>query len=698
MFIKELPTKQDYKDARELNCLKLENQLYLGTLMIELINSDFKNIIMKRITFFLILSLVLLQCRGYKSPTMTVPMKIDIPISDWKIKSGDDMQWARSDYDDTAWNITRMKQKWQDTGYIYTGYIWYRKHLIFDSRIKAEAEKYGYLNVNLGEFDDVAELFINGDSVGQYGQFAPDNMSAPGQQSYFFVSTSTIKWDSDNIIAVRLYSSDTIGGGMFTDDCSYMAATLADYLKSRVNVFRTEPLLKFRMQIRFKSEYDKALYGSLSIKMLNVDSTKIYSTSRQIEIKKGMYEENIFDFEWDLPRFDKYILEYTFDDGKSKYSVVKNYNYDKNPYLQSDLLAGIKWLSEPLRYQGSEGDTWICTWADDDNIYTTADDCWGINPTIPGKLVNHLDYYNRKGFQPKAFPCNSNLSINCIEGNALNFKLSTINCMQEYGKRGQVDGVDTWKADGLISIDGVLYMCVSQHSGAGAFPDKIQRAYDASIIKSYDHGKTWSPRPKVGKAMFPSSRFATPFFVQFGKDYKDATDDYVYAVSNIGAWNNGNAMFMARVKKDKIADLNATDWEFFSGYEKDTIPVWRKGYKYTPASIFKYIGHSSMAAIQYIPALNRFILLQWCYTDLEAENPWAETTLHLYEAKKPWGPYKHFYTEINWGNALYNAVLPSKWFEDGGMKVWMVSSGDFARVCKELSYCFTQQKMQFILK
>jgi len=69
--------------------------------------------------------------------------------------------------------------------------------------------------------------------------------------------------------------------------------------------------------------------------------------------------------------------------------------------------------------------------------------------------------------------------------------------MQEYGKRGQVDGVDTWKADGLISIDGVLYMCVSQHSGAGAFPDKIQRAYDASIIKSYDHGKTWSPRRSI---------------------------------------------------------------------------------------------------------------------------------------------------------------------------------------------------------
>jgi hypothetical protein len=80
---------------------------------------------MKRITLFLlsILSLILLQCRGYKSPTLTVPLKIDIPINDWKTKSGDDMQWAKSDYDDSGWDKTNVKKKWQDTGYLDTVYI-----------------------------------------------------------------------------------------------------------------------------------------------------------------------------------------------------------------------------------------------------------------------------------------------------------------------------------------------------------------------------------------------------------------------------------------------------------------------------------------------------------------------------------------------------------------------------------------------
>jgi hypothetical protein len=66
--------------------------------------------------------------------------------------------------------------------------------------------------------------------------------------------------------------------------------------------------------------------------------------------------------------------------------------------------------------------------------------------------------------------------------------------------------------------------------------------------------------------------------------------------------------------------------------------------------------------------------------------------------KSPGGLTNNFIHKINWGNALYNPVLPSKWFEDGGMKAWMVSSGDFAQVCGELTYCYVQQKMEFILK
>lgn len=635
------------------------------------------------------------HCGENKKTSQALPVRINIAINSWKIKAGDDHRWVKPDFDDTSWDSIQVKQKWQDAGFKYTGYVWYRKHLVFDSKAKTECDKYGFLKLRLGSFDDVGEVFVNGDSVGQLGQFDPFQ-SAWGKQSAFRVPLSIIKWDQDNLIAVRMFSPDTIGGGMFEGEYNYEGVQIDELLHCRVTVYRTEPVLAFKMQIRYDNNFVKSFNGTLHISMVNEDSTFQYKTSKEIEIKKGYFESNPFNFQWTLPRFGVYYLSCIFDDGISKYTYTKKINFDQNPYPQSSLLAGIRWLSEPLRYSGSHGDTWITTWADDDNLYSTADDNLGVNPKIKQGLVEHVN--DKESNFWKDFSCNSNLSFNRIEGSAEQCKLFNVNCMEQYGHMGQVDGSDTWKAAGLISIDGVLYMAVSQHSGAGDYPDNVQRAYDASIIKSYDHGKTWSAKPKIGKAMFSSPRFATPFFVQFGKDYKNAMDDYVYAASNIGTWNNGNAMLMARVKKNKIADLNFKDWEFFNGFDKDSLPLWSPNYKVIQASIFQYIGHSSMSAIQWVPSLKRFILLQWCYTDLQSKEPWKETTLQLYESKKPWGPYYHFYTEMNWGNALYNAVLPSKWFEDGGMKAWMVSSGDFANTYNELSYCFTEQKLEFILK
>ena len=50
-------------------------------------------------------------------------------------------------------------------------------------------------------------------------------------------------------------------------------------------------------------------------------------------------------------------------------------------------------------------------------------------------------------------------------------------------------------------------------------PHRRQTAQNASIIKSTDHGRTWS-RP-VGEnyqhPIFPGRRFATPYFVEYGR-------------------------------------------------------------------------------------------------------------------------------------------------------------------------------------
>lgn len=326
------------------------------------------------------------------------------------------------------------------------------------------------------------------------------------------------------------------------------------------------------------------------------------------------------------------------------------------PYPPSETIRGIRWLTEPLLYPHSHGDVWSCTWADDGTVYTASDDTHGIGEA-----------------------CDSNLAIHRIAGAPPAQTVATVNPMADYGHLGQRDGQDTWKANGLASIDGALYLSVSQHSGANDYPDNIQRVYDASIVLSRDHGRTWSAKPAAGQALFPGPRFATPFFVQFGRDYADAFDDYVYAVSSSGSWNNGNYMTLARVRRDRIARLDAADWEYLSAIDEQNAPTWTSDYLHRPRAIFQHRGYTSMTGIQYVPAVERFLLAQWAYTNLDGPRPWLRTMLALYEAPRPWGPWRHVHTEPDWGVAYYNPSLPAAWFEEDGRRMWMTMAGNFSQ-------------------
>lgn len=347
------------------------------------------------------------------------------------------------------------------------------------------------------------------------------------------------------------------------------------------------------------------------------------------------------------------------------------------PYPKSEVIKGIEWVSEPMLYPNSFGDVWSCTWADDNHIYTVSDDTTGIDKA-----------------------CESNLAVSVVRGSPTDCVIETINPMYEFGRHWWREGQDTWKAAGMTCVDGVLYMGVSQHSGAYDYPDLIQWVYDGSIVKSEDHGKTWSQKRRAGNAMFPGPRFATPFFVQFGKDYQGAFDEYVYSVSNGDTWNNGNYMMMARVHRDKIHRLDPTDWEFFLGTDEQNTAYWTDDIvkaHHQSKGIFRHRGCTSMTGIQYVPAVERFILAQWAYTYPDSDRPWDQTSLFLYEAPKPWGPWHNFHVEENWGTSYYNPSLPSKWFEEDGKKMWMVAAGNFQQTPgAPYAYGFISRKLSLL--
>ena len=155
-------------------------------------------------------------------------------------------------------------------------------------------------------------------------------------------------------------------------------------------------------------------------------------------------------------------------------------------------------------------------------------------------------------------------------------------------------------------------MSVSQHSGATEYGDLVQRTYDASIIKSADPGKTWSCKDRA--PMFPSPRFSTPFFVQFGKNYEGAMDDYVYAIGGT-SWKNGNYLTLGRVPRKLIANLRAGEWEMFDGFDAQGNPKWWLYQLFVQMRneqpVFKFRGCTSMTGMHYVPTINRFLLRDW---------------------------------------------------------------------------------------
>lgn len=321
-------------------------------------------------------------------------------------------------------------------------------------------------------------------------------------------------------------------------------------------------------------------------------------------------------------------------------------------------------LGKPIRYPRSHGDLWMSTWADDDCLYSMSDDT--------------------QGFDQK---CSSNLALHRITGvMPPEIVGETINPMTEYGKWAEtLEDRAMWKANGLTCIDGVLYMSVSRHLNPMSVFN-IQETWDASVIKSADHGLSWSKAPELGHSMFPGHTFCTPIFVHYGKDGKGRaheSDQFVYAISSSDSWNNGSTMTLGRVRRDKIGRLDNRDWEFVQGYDPKRNPIWGERHD-TAGHVFRAPGRTGMTGMHYIEPLNLYILPQWHFTCLEDdERRWKASCFEFYQAPAPWGPWELFHVQHFEPEGWYNPCIPAKFISPDGTKLWLFVAGLWT-TCKTL--------------
>ncbi len=306
------------------------------------------------------------------------------------------------------------------------------------------------------------------------------------------------------------------------------------------------------------------------------------------------------------------------------------------PYPPSEVITRIAWAAKSSIVRKATGsDNWPCTWADDGALYTAYGDGWGFVPKVKGKLSLGL---GKVSGDPPAI---KGVNIRSKTGEAVG------------------DGARARKASGMLMTGGVLYMWVRNDSRTGTH---------SRLASSADHGKTWT----WAKWKFAALGYCT--FVNYGRNYAGARDEYVYIVShdNPSAYKPADRFILMRVPAKKLMDRSA--YEFFTGRDASGGATWSKDLA-RRAAVFENRRSCMRSGISYNAALKRYL---WCQV-LPVGAPRFKGGFGIYEAPEPWGPWRTVYFTKTWDvGPGETCSFPTKWIDADGLTVHLVFSGEDA--------------------
>lgn len=161
----------------------------------------------------------------------------------WKFLPGDDLAYASPTFDDSRWKILRVDKIWEEQGFDpMDRFAWYRLKIVIPSSIRTQAFLKDSLLLFLGKINNFDQTFLNGSLVGINGRaVAADDpadtsfLNAPMEywnlERRYVLSSSDprIRWDQENVIAVRVFDQGG-QGGMWSGKQELRAVRMQDYL------------------------------------------------------------------------------------------------------------------------------------------------------------------------------------------------------------------------------------------------------------------------------------------------------------------------------------------------------------------------------------------------------------------------------------------------------------------------------------
>ena len=289
-----------------------------------------------------ILIIILFNC-------CTNPDQIIIDLTTpWKFNKGDDINWAKPEYEDDYWDNINPTIYWENQGYEdYDGYAWYRIKFYLPTHMKMRAYLKDTVQFNLGKIDDTEQTYLNGYLIGQNGKNIPENIKkhfdAFENDSTAFnknrlyklhVNDARLLWDKENVLAIRVHDH-YLNGGMYSNEKNISIKDIKDYIvfninnntynfESRDHLFATCNLFNISKKENF--------YGELKIVIKNVETNKIvYENTNKIKIKPEKNIEIAYDYK--LNSSQKHIAYYKFE--------------EKNSHIEIDIHEEIPYILTP---------------------------------------------------------------------------------------------------------------------------------------------------------------------------------------------------------------------------------------------------------------------------------------------------------------------------------------------------------------
>ena len=133
-----------------------------------------------------------------------------------KFSAGDKIEWAKTEFDDSKWGKIKVPESWQSQKVKSDkGMGWYRIHLNITDRFKNIEPA-----ILLGRIGDIDEVYFNGKKIGGLGIIGNRYVEASKIQRLYKIPENLIKYNSENIICIRVMNT-YLNGGLFDENIAF---------------------------------------------------------------------------------------------------------------------------------------------------------------------------------------------------------------------------------------------------------------------------------------------------------------------------------------------------------------------------------------------------------------------------------------------------------------------------------------------